>query len=51
MSNSIRDLLLNWNKFGSGSRNLGDLLYLLFGREYLNRTNRPVDIFASEQNN
>ncbi|YP_001109573.1 hypothetical protein Poptr_cp096 (chloroplast) [Populus trichocarpa] len=26
---SIRDLLLNWNKFGRGSRNLGDLLYLM----------------------
>lgn len=24
---------------------------VLLGREYLNRTNRPVDIFASEQNN
>ncbi|KAG6750211.1 hypothetical protein POTOM_047303 [Populus tomentosa] len=23
------DLLLNWNKFGRGSRNLGDLLYLM----------------------
>lgn len=24
---------------------------VLLGREYLNRANRPVDIFASEQNN
>ena len=24
---------------------------VLLGREYLNRTNRPADIFASEQNN
>ena len=24
---------------------------VLLGREYLNRTNRPVDIFASEQKN
>ena len=24
---------------------------VLLGREYLNRTNRPVDIFALEQNN
>ena len=24
---------------------------VLLGREYRNRTNRPVDIFASEQNN
>ncbi|KAJ6948709.1 hypothetical protein NC651_002890 [Populus alba x Populus x berolinensis] len=82
---SIRDLLLNWNKLGCESRNLGDLLYLinnewgvcfeivrhgttpefisstgitqgayskenpvLLGCEYLTRTNRPVDIFASE---
>ncbi|KAJ6948705.1 hypothetical protein NC651_002887 [Populus alba x Populus x berolinensis] len=26
---SIRDLLLNWNKLGCGSRNLGELLYLI----------------------
>ncbi|KAK7295981.1 hypothetical protein VNO77_51012 [Canavalia gladiata] len=24
---------------------------VLLGREYVNRTNRPVDLFASEQNN
>ena len=27
--------ILNWNKFGSGSRNLGDLLYLMNGESAL----------------
>ena len=26
---------MNWNKFGSGSRNLGDLLYLMNGESAL----------------
>lgn len=26
-SSPLQGIILNWNKFGSGSRNLGDLLY------------------------
>ena len=28
-SSPLQGIILNWNKFGSGSRNLGDLLYLM----------------------
>ena len=34
----------NWNKFGSGSRNLGDLLYLMNGESSLKSSARnPAD--------
>lgn len=29
-SSPLQGIILKWNKFGSGSRNLGDLLYLLY---------------------
>jgi hypothetical protein len=28
-SSPLQGIILNWNKFGRGSRNLGDLLYLM----------------------
>ncbi|CAF2381225.1 unnamed protein product [Brassica napus] len=30
-SSPLQGIILKWNKFGSGSRNLGDLLYLMNG--------------------
>ena len=34
-SSPLQGIILNWNKFGSGSRNLGDLLYLMNGESAL----------------
>lgn len=54
MSNSIRELgsigidrpidpsSWNWNKFDSGLRDLGDLLYLMNGESALKKTVRPA---------
>ncbi|KAJ0009725.1 hypothetical protein Pint_34148 [Pistacia integerrima] len=34
-SSPLQGIILSWNKFGSGSRNLGDLLYLMNGESAL----------------
>ena len=34
-SSPLQGIILKWNKFGSGSRNLGDLLYLMNGESAL----------------
>lgn len=33
-SSPLQGIILKWNKFGSGSRNLGDLLYLMNGDRF-----------------
>jgi hypothetical protein len=48
-SSPLQGIILNWNKFGSGSRNLGDLLYLMNEESALKSSTPPPPEYMFQQ--